>query len=474
MGAVINNQEVVHLYDVPHIFKGIRNNLLDKDLHFTVNGVNKIASWQHILQFFFLDTADDTRICPKLTDRHVIKGKINKLKVSYATQVFSHQVGALMMRISKWGMQSNEHSIDAAASDTAELLLFMDTLFDSLNGHKVKSESSKPLKGGVREDTGHQQYWSETINILKTVKFMDPRRKVFVQIPSVKNLIHTLKGMIYLCNVLFANKFKYVIPRTINQDALENFFGCIRSHGIRNVTPNVSHFTSSFKALVINNYIAGHSPGRNCEKDFNDGALNNLKSLLTGKANVTCTALEEDVAINAEEFEHQMKLLEGKRNRVANCTIYYVAGYVGNKALKYVKNCVNCKKSLLNVNSPHIHQLSDFVEASYKTCRLIQPGSFLHFIVKEAIGRLFYLLPRLCHSNNLSKVLLDKLLRHLNALPLNCVEHNNLHLYILKLIIRCIIFFWVKQVNLISKGRSSKFEKVYNKNLAKKKLFRCC
>ncbi|KAK5647951.1 hypothetical protein RI129_002843 [Pyrocoelia pectoralis] len=120
------------------------------------------------------------------------------MKVSYATQVFSHQ----MSRISKSGIiQSNEYSLDPAASDTAELLLFMDTPFDSLNGHNVKCESSKPLKGGVREDTGHQQYWSETIKILKTFKFMDPRRKVFVQIPSPKNLIHTLKGMIYLCKV---------------------------------------------------------------------------------------------------------------------------------------------------------------------------------------------------------------------------------------------------------------------------------
>jgi hypothetical protein len=102
-GFLINKKEVVPLYDVPHLFKGVRNNLLSKNLHFELNGQMKIAMWKHTEKFYYLDSADDTRLCPKLTDRHVIKEKINKMKVSYATQVFSHQVGALMLRISQWG-----------------------------------------------------------------------------------------------------------------------------------------------------------------------------------------------------------------------------------------------------------------------------------------------------------------------------------------------------------------------------------
>lgn len=43
------------------------------------------------------------RLCSKLTDSHVIKEKINKMKVRNCTQVFSHTVGALMKRIVKWG-----------------------------------------------------------------------------------------------------------------------------------------------------------------------------------------------------------------------------------------------------------------------------------------------------------------------------------------------------------------------------------
>lgn len=103
-GFLVEDKEVVPLFDVPHLFKGLRNNLLTKDLHFTCNDANKIAKWEHIELFYKLDTLEPTlRLCNKLTDRHVIKEKINKMKVSHCTQIFSHTVGALMKRISQWG-----------------------------------------------------------------------------------------------------------------------------------------------------------------------------------------------------------------------------------------------------------------------------------------------------------------------------------------------------------------------------------
>lgn len=69
-----------------------------------MNGEKKVAKWSHIEQLYSLDIKEPSlRICSKLTDAHVIKDKINKMKVSYCTQVFSHSVGALLKRISQWG-----------------------------------------------------------------------------------------------------------------------------------------------------------------------------------------------------------------------------------------------------------------------------------------------------------------------------------------------------------------------------------
>jgi hypothetical protein len=76
--------------------------LLKRDLHFEINGISKVAKWKHIEQLYMLDTMDDTKLCTKLTDAHIFEKKMNKMKVSHMTQVFSHQVGSLMKRISQW------------------------------------------------------------------------------------------------------------------------------------------------------------------------------------------------------------------------------------------------------------------------------------------------------------------------------------------------------------------------------------
>lgn len=103
-GFLVDNREVVPLYDTPHLFKGLRNNLLTKHLHFLYEGKACVAKWRHIEQLYQIDTEDQViRVCPKLTDNHVLKEKIRKMKVSYCTQVFSHQVGALLKKIVSWG-----------------------------------------------------------------------------------------------------------------------------------------------------------------------------------------------------------------------------------------------------------------------------------------------------------------------------------------------------------------------------------
>ncbi|XP_045477880.1 uncharacterized protein LOC123683025 [Harmonia axyridis] len=92
-GFLINNKEVVPLFDTPHLFKGWRNNLLVEEAHFFLNGEKKIAKWSHIEQFYHLNLSDQTlRIKNKLTDVHVIPEKINKMKVKLCIQVFSHRV----------------------------------------------------------------------------------------------------------------------------------------------------------------------------------------------------------------------------------------------------------------------------------------------------------------------------------------------------------------------------------------------
>jgi len=82
------------------LLKGLRNNLITKDLNFTYENKQKKASWKHIIQLYEFDKNQSTegdRLVPKLSDSHVYPEK--KMKVSIAAQVFSQRVGAIMKRM---------------------------------------------------------------------------------------------------------------------------------------------------------------------------------------------------------------------------------------------------------------------------------------------------------------------------------------------------------------------------------------
>lgn len=85
------------LYDTPHLIKGIRNNLLNKDLKAVMDGKEKTAKWDHIILLYNENPAyQGIRLMPKLTEKHVMQKKISKMKVKCATQVFSRTVAANM------------------------------------------------------------------------------------------------------------------------------------------------------------------------------------------------------------------------------------------------------------------------------------------------------------------------------------------------------------------------------------------
>ncbi|KMR04828.1 heterogeneous nuclear ribonucleoprotein l-like protein [Lasius niger] len=100
-------QNIVPIYDPPHLLKGIRNNLLYKNLE--INTTNsktnerQFASWDIIELAYKMDINTNTlnRQVPKLTDEHVIRSKIKKMKVKCAAQVFSGRLSAYIEYNSK-------------------------------------------------------------------------------------------------------------------------------------------------------------------------------------------------------------------------------------------------------------------------------------------------------------------------------------------------------------------------------------
>lgn len=95
--SVIDGEEVVPPFNVPHLLKGLRNNLLKYDAYFLMNGQAKIASWRHIQKLYEFDIVDqNTRMLNKVTDHHIYRDQMQKLKVKNAAQIFSHRVETTM------------------------------------------------------------------------------------------------------------------------------------------------------------------------------------------------------------------------------------------------------------------------------------------------------------------------------------------------------------------------------------------
>lgn len=89
----IKGQNIIPLYDTPHLIKGIRNNLLTKDLTYTTDGKKKIVKWDYFEMVYNTDKSyGELRLLNKLTEEHVNREKISKMRVKSATQLFSHSV----------------------------------------------------------------------------------------------------------------------------------------------------------------------------------------------------------------------------------------------------------------------------------------------------------------------------------------------------------------------------------------------
>ncbi|KAJ8868177.1 hypothetical protein PR048_031986 [Dryococelus australis] len=102
-------------------------NNLKYDLSFIEDVKKKIAQWKHVEQ------PTGLHVCPKLSEQHANKDKIRKMKVSTCAQVFSYSVSTVP------GMPG----VDTKATEAADLLLFFDELFDSLNGVSLYNISDK-------------------------------------------------------------------------------------------------------------------------------------------------------------------------------------------------------------------------------------------------------------------------------------------------------------------------------------------
>ncbi|KAL1512446.1 hypothetical protein ABEB36_002037 [Hypothenemus hampei] len=352
------------------------------------------------------------------------------MKVSVAAQVFSTSVAAMLRRMALTSDDSN--NIPKEAASTAEFLLFMDKVFDSVNGSSLKRKRGKTLRCAVTERSIHKEFWREAINVFQSMRFIDStnkgRTRNFV-LASLKNWVHTIRGFSYLWEQL-------------NNDSV-SFLCTYTSHGVRNINPNCSSFVNSFKSLIVNNYISNHASSFNCENDYLED-LDNLKQMLTSDIPLTITHVPY-LELFIPEFEPQYSSLLKKGK------LTYEAGFIAKKTIEKFKNCNESKNDLIggDRNKPEYFVI---VGKAFTGNSLLAPTTNFNLYFQKCIHILTYILPQVCYYFNIAKVF-ETVLNHACKDQIFTCKNHDIANFLLNFIICSHILVWTKNVNRILKGK---------------------
>ncbi|XP_028172163.1 uncharacterized protein LOC114361369 [Ostrinia furnacalis] len=254
---------------------------------------------------------------------------------------------------------------------TATIVLFFDELFDSVNGSPGGTKGK--LRFAVKQNSPHEDFWRNSIQELRKIKFIDTKSKLSVQAGRPRHVrVPSLDGLFSKFGV------EYFYPRYINQDPLENFFGRIRAVNYRNTNPDVNSFVYTFKSLVLSNMLSPHSKFSNCEEDNGD-TLIDLNYLFTTHdfhdsqniaPNVSITPLSSGSSGTVISTESVIN--EKVRVQIS----VYTAGYICRKFTK-IYNCSICAKSYVTKEIQGIHKYIQYREYKrLKNNNLAYPNDF--------------------------------------------------------------------------------------------------
>ena len=245
-----------YMFDPPHLIKSIRNNLFKYDVHYNQN---KIASWSVIRKFFDLDSKHQFRLCPKLTYNHINLPAFTKMKVKFATQIFSRSLAA--------ALETYSRLLGVNALGTSDFLVKFNNLFDLINCSRLNT--SNPYLCAMSNTSPHLEYFQNFKVWLRNVKFMSKNNV------CMNNKIKCLTGWQLTLTVIEQlwpvlrdeHGFDFLLTRRLNSDPLENLFSVIRQKGGNCTNPTPYNFSAIIKQVTCQR-LFHPVKGANCEMDI--------------------------------------------------------------------------------------------------------------------------------------------------------------------------------------------------------------
>lgn len=366
----VGGLKIFSIYDIPHLFKSIRNNWLTGDFKYC----NKVFSFNVIKKIYELDSSSTTaKALPKLSEKHLNPNNFEKMKCSLALQIFSNSVAAAIRTAIETGQLQ-----DPEARNTSDFIADLNNLFDSLNSKRLfttnpyncgLSEKNQKVFSAIKKGkTIFESIVKVQVNKNKLALInTNPSKKIKLcresRPPCFSGIIQSINAILGLYEMEKC-KNSFLLTNRLNQDCLENFFSVIRQRGGWCLNPTARTFRLAFRIQTITGLLKP-STTSNCEDNNNNYphaqsltpffSKSSQKNIY--KPSVQCSSnniedLSDSQGNNSTDEEFDVLEKEGITAKVVtleDCAMSYYAGYLV-KLTKQKFKCANCSSIMENSN----------------------------------------------------------------------------------------------------------------------------
>ncbi|CAH2095213.1 unnamed protein product [Euphydryas editha] len=335
----IDNKKIFIIYDVPHLFKSIRNNFFRAGE--MIIG-NKRGKWEHLLM---VEKVNHTMLhFYKITKLHVKPNIKPKMKVKCAIEVLSNTVSAILKLLS---MSVDHQENGAEILQTAHIIEFLDRLFDCTNGPSSKSDIKTNIRENVKKNSFHHKLWTDYKIKLGATKFINSNDQcIFKNARCIKGYIVTLSSLQEIWSYLQSKNIEYLNLRRLNMDALEDLFTNIKHYCPPYNNPTCCQFITGLKSSIIKDLSAPIGQ-INC-KDDGYKTLCEFQKLVFPK---------QDHVDNEKYVAEEMSEIQKTFKDLDETPTIYVGGYLASTLSKY-NTCQTCINSI-KVTNPETNTMYD-------------------------------------------------------------------------------------------------------------------
>lgn len=218
---LVDDRKVLAMFDVPHLFKNLRNNLIKKNFIFE----GREVSFKDIKCTYECDKNSSTsRALLHITDAHISPGPFQLMSCKLAMQLFSNRVVTAMKSCIMTGQLKSQ-----TAPQTVKMIKKLNDLMDCLNSNSLFN--SNPSKCALSDKCPQQlALLVKAKECFKTLNIVSPNQKNIRPI-CFDGMEWTINAMIMLFEEQKKIGYHYLLTRRVNSDVIENMFSIFRQRG---------------------------------------------------------------------------------------------------------------------------------------------------------------------------------------------------------------------------------------------------